>query len=125
MNHLSYRLVKEATYYEEEVKENAAKLQQMKDENRDAYDIKKFREVLGESEMMIPDSIFRRDKALEELKEYVARLRKEEEGNDDLMGCQWMVEASELVGEHESHTEEGDDHVAVTTVDSLAEGEAF
>ena len=31
-------------------------MQKMKDENKDHYDIKKFAEVLEESEMMIPDS---------------------------------------------------------------------
>ena len=68
----------------------------MKDDNKDPYDIKKFQEVLGESHMMIPDSISRRDKTLDDLKEFVALLRKEEfeDGkNSDLMGCGWMVEA--------------------------------
>ena len=33
------------------MKENEAKLQKMKDENKDEYDIRKFEEVLGESHM--------------------------------------------------------------------------
>ncbi|KAL7539675.1 hypothetical protein ACHAXR_012185 [Thalassiosira sp. AJA248-18] len=118
------RLVKEATYYGEELKENEAKLQQMKDDKKDHYDIKKFQEVLAESQMMIPDSICRRDKALEDLKEFVSLLKKEEEGNSDLMGCEWMGEASKMVGEDESVATGGDD-VAVTAVDGLEEGEAF
>mmetsp|Transcript_13002 Transcript_13002/g.23468 ORF Transcript_13002/g.23468 Transcript_13002/m.23468 type:complete len:142 (-) Transcript_13002:238-663(-) len=133
----SKRLVKEATYYEQEVKENEAILQQMKDDNKDPYDIKKFQEVLGESHMMIPDSISRRDKTLDDLKEFVALLRKEfeEEGNSDLMGCGWMVEATSILGEDEGSggaKKEGGQNgggghgdVAVTTVDGLAEGEAF
>ena len=59
----------------------------MKDENKDQYDIKKFQEVVGESQMMIPDSISRRDKALDDLREFVTLLKKEEIGNTELMGC--------------------------------------
>mmetsp|Transcript_5712 Transcript_5712/g.10477 ORF Transcript_5712/g.10477 Transcript_5712/m.10477 type:complete len:143 (-) Transcript_5712:190-618(-) len=120
------RLVKEATYYEAETLENEAKLQQMKDENKDPYDIKKFQEVLGESQMMIPDSISRRDKTLEDLREYVALLRKDEAGNAELMECEWMVEANKICGEDSSETKKEDtDEIAVTVVDGLAEGEAF
>lgn len=39
----------------------------MRDENRDAFDIKKFEEVLQESYMMIPDSKNRLEKATEDL----------------------------------------------------------
>jgi len=118
--------VKEATYYEAEVLENEAKLQQMKDENKDPYDIKKFQEVLGESEMMIPDSISRRDKTLEDLREYVALLRKDEADNAELMECEWMVEANKICGEDSSEATKGDPaEIAVTVVDGLAEGEAF
>ena len=134
----SKRLVKEANYYEQEVKENEAILQQMKDDNKDPYDIKKFQEVLGESHMMIPDSTSRRDKTLADLKEFVALSRKEEfeDGkNSDLMGCGWMVEASSILGEDEGsggakkeggqNGGGGDGDVAVTVVDGLAGGEAF
>ena len=134
----SKRLAKEANYYEQEVKENEAILQQMKDDNKDPYDIKKFQEVLGESHMMIPDSISRRDKTLDDLKEFVALSRKEEfeDGkNSDLMGCGWMVEASSILGEDEGSGGSkreggqngggGDGDVAVTVVDGLAGGEAF
>eukprot|EP00581_Thalassiosira_minuscula_P010274 CAMPEP_0183711646 /NCGR_PEP_ID=MMETSP0737-20130205/7115_1 /TAXON_ID=385413 /ORGANISM="Thalassiosira miniscula, Strain CCMP1093" /LENGTH=146 /DNA_ID=CAMNT_0025940213 /DNA_START=107 /DNA_END=547 /DNA_ORIENTATION=- len=124
------RLVKEATYYTTEVEENEAKLQQMKDDNKDAYDIKKFQEVLAESQMMIPDSSSRRDKALDDLKEFVALLRKEEQGNTDLMECEWMVEASKILGEDKNTAKDGEeigggDDVEITAVDNLADGEAF
>ena len=100
----------------------------MKDDNKDPYDIKKFQEVLAESQMMIPDSIVRRDKALEDLKDFVALLKKEEEGNDELFECEWMGEASKILGVSESDAMKeggggGDD--AVTEVDGLKEGEAF
>ena len=46
------------------MKENEAKLQKMKDENKDEYDIRKFEEVLGESHMMVPDSKGRLETAI-------------------------------------------------------------
>mmetsp|Transcript_11916 Transcript_11916/g.25827 ORF Transcript_11916/g.25827 Transcript_11916/m.25827 type:complete len:143 (-) Transcript_11916:299-727(-) len=120
------RLVKEAAYYETETKENEAKLQRMKDEKKDPYDVKKFQEVLGESQMMIPDSISRRDRALEDLREYVGVLRKEEGGNAELMGCEWMTEAEKMIGEEDGGgAKEEAECIAVTAVDGLAEGEAF
>ncbi|KAL9184248.1 hypothetical protein ACHAXT_002334 [Thalassiosira profunda] len=120
------RLVKEAAYYEKETAENEAKLQQMKDEGKDSHDIKKFAEVLGESQMMIPDSIARRDRAVEDLREFMALLRKEEAGNAEVMGCPWWGEAGALLGEGEEEKKEGGgDDVAVTAVEGLAEGEAF
>ena len=33
---------------------------------------------------------------------FVVLLRKEEEGNGDLMRCEWMVEATTVFGEDES-----------------------
>lgn len=109
------------------MQENEAKLQQMKDENKDQYDIKKFQEVVGESQMMIPDSISRRDKALEDLKEFVALLKKDESGNDELMKCEWMVEANKIVGvgDSDSKVDGNDGDVAETAVEGLADGEAF
>eukprot|EP00578_Thalassiosira_sp_NH16_P021458 CAMPEP_0181103226 /NCGR_PEP_ID=MMETSP1071-20121207/14751_1 /TAXON_ID=35127 /ORGANISM="Thalassiosira sp., Strain NH16" /LENGTH=148 /DNA_ID=CAMNT_0023186283 /DNA_START=168 /DNA_END=614 /DNA_ORIENTATION=- len=126
------RLVKEASYYEKEVEENEAKLQRMKDEDKDQYDIKKFVEVLGESQMMIPDSACRRDRALDDLRSFVGALRKDEAGNGNLMGCTWMDEASKMLGgdcgsdaENERLRGDSNDDVDVTAVGGLAEGEAF
>lgn len=112
------------------MKENEQQLQRMKDEKKDPYDIKKFEEVLGESQMMIPDSISRRDKALVDLRDFVSTLEKDEAGNNELMSCEWMVEAKKLApGEEENNDAvggggEGAD-VAITAVDELVEGEAF
>jgi tubulin-specific chaperone A len=113
-------LIKESKFYEQEVIQNEQKLQQMKNDNRDPYDIKKFEEVLSESHMMIPDSICRRDKALGELKEMLAALGNELEGNE------WVVEARNILSESglEGDKEAGGD-VVETSVDGLAEGEAF
>ncbi|KAK1737721.1 tubulin-specific chaperone A [Skeletonema marinoi] len=118
------RLIKEAAYYEKETKENEERLQKMKDEQKDPYDIKKFEEVLGESQMMIPESIGRRDKALDDLRDFVSVLEKDEAENNDLMTCEWMVEAKKLAPSEKKTADEGED-VAITAVDGLAEGEAF
>lgn len=98
----------------------------MKDDNKDQYDIKKFQEVVGESQMMIPDSISRRDKALDDLREFVTLLKKEEMGNTELMECEWMSEAGNILGlSGEDVKVGGGDDVAETSVDGLEEGEAF
>ena len=64
--------MKEVAYYEKEVLENEAKLEEMKAKNQDKYDIKKFQEVLDESYMMIPDSKSRLAKVLEEMEGFLA-----------------------------------------------------
>ena len=98
----------------------------MKEEQKDPYDIKKFEEVLGESQMMIPDSSTRRDKALEELRELISVLEKDEADNNELMSCEWMVEAKALAPSAEKNNDGGGrDDVAITAVDGLAEGEGF
>ncbi len=96
----------------------------MKDEQKDPYDIKKFEEVVGESQMMIPESISRRDKALDDLREFVSVLEKDEADNNELMTCEWMVEAKKLAPSANNNAGGGDD-IAITAVDGLAEGEAF
>ena len=62
------RLVNESSYYKKETDENTAKLEQMKADGKDEYDIKKFAEVLEESVMMIPDSENRKNAAVEDLR---------------------------------------------------------
>lgn len=125
------RLVKEAAYYEEEVSENEAKLEEMRNAKKDPHDIKKFQEVLGESQMMVPVSTASRDKSLEDLNEFITLLREEEGDNNDLMGCEWMGEARKLLGLTESMGEEkrnGDGEeveITATLVPGLEDGEAF
>ena len=103
----------------------------MKDEDKDQYDIKKFVEVLGESQMMIPDSACRRDRVLDDLISFVGALRKYDAGNGDLIGCTWMDEAFKMLREDcgsdakKEELKRVEDDVAVTAVDGLAEGEVF
>lgn len=49
------RLAKEKISYEKEVQAQEAKIEKMVAEEKDEHDIKKQREVLDESKMMIPD----------------------------------------------------------------------
>eukprot|EP00956_Cyclotella_meneghiniana_P015062 scaffold22815_cov61-Cyclotella_meneghiniana.AAC.6 len=96
----------------------------MKDDNRDPYDIKKFQEVLSESHMMIPDSICRRDKALADLKDFLATVA--DEGLDE---NEWMVEAKKMLNDvglnDETVEKDAGGEVVETSVDELADGEAF
>ena len=90
------RLIKEVCYYKSEVEENTSKLNQMKADEKDKYDIKKFAEVLDESLMMIPDSAKRKMAAVQDLLHFV-------EGNQDLQqDSEWMVTAKALLEEHSS-----------------------
>ena len=61
------RMQKESSYYLKEVEENKAKVQKMKDEGKDPFDIKKQEEVLEESVMMVPDSKRRYGESVEKL----------------------------------------------------------
>eukprot|EP00595_Chromulina_sp_UTEXLB2642_P000191 CAMPEP_0196762550 /NCGR_PEP_ID=MMETSP1095-20130614/2260_1 /TAXON_ID=96789 ORGANISM="Chromulina nebulosa, Strain UTEXLB2642" /NCGR_SAMPLE_ID=MMETSP1095 /ASSEMBLY_ACC=CAM_ASM_000446 /LENGTH=105 /DNA_ID=CAMNT_0042113785 /DNA_START=33 /DNA_END=347 /DNA_ORIENTATION=- len=61
------RLLKEVEAYEKEVIYNENRVQKMRDDNKDEYDIRKQEEVLQESYMMIPDSKRRLEAAIEEL----------------------------------------------------------
>mmetsp|Transcript_19979 Transcript_19979/g.30246 ORF Transcript_19979/g.30246 Transcript_19979/m.30246 type:complete len:117 (+) Transcript_19979:91-441(+) len=90
------RLAKEANYYKEETKENQDKLQKMKDENKDHYDIKKFAEVLEESEMMIPDSENRLKKAVNDLAQFLEG-HENHDGSSELNSEEWLNRAKELV----------------------------
>lgn len=89
--------VREVAAYEQEVKDNEARVQKMRDEGRDPYDIKKQvrerigprrsgadalmssfayvqEEVLGESYMMVPNSKARLRDSVEELAAFLVRL---------------------------------------------------
>ena len=64
---VSKRLVKEVASYEREVLCQESKVQKMKDEGKDVYDIRKQEEVLQESYMMVPDSKGRFEASIFEL----------------------------------------------------------
>ncbi len=72
------RLLKEVTSYEKEAVTNEARVQKMRDEGKDEYDIRKQEEVLAESYMMIPDSKRRLEEALQALKQCIEESQGEE-----------------------------------------------
>ena len=119
-NKQTNRLVKEAAYYQQEVKENEAKLQTMKDQQKDPYDIKKFEEVLGESYMMIPDSQKRLQKSLEDLSLFLDT--QSDDSSNPLDGSEWLSTARELL---EDNLKKEDKDVETTNVEGLEDGEAF
>lgn len=66
----------------------------MKADGKDEYDIKKFAEVLEESQMMIPDSENRKNNAVNDLKAFM-------DENDSLdQEGEWFVTAKGLLEEH-------------------------
>lgn len=120
-------MLKEVAYYEKEVKENEEKLQEMKDQNKNPYDIKKFGEVLEESHMMIPDSKNRLEQALADLAVYVESEEVMEVASE-IADYEWYVKALEVLKENISHQtleNSNDDVVVETDVSVLEDGEAF
>jgi tubulin-specific chaperone A len=114
-------MLKEVAYYHKEVQENEAKLAKMKEEKQDPYDIKKFEEVLGESHMMIPDSTRRLEQELQDLASYVESPEMETQHKEG----EWYPKAQELLTAERRRLGKDDDEVKETSVDNLAEGEAF
>lgn len=113
------RLIKEAEYYKKEVTENEVKLEEMKAQGRDPYDIKKFAEVLGESRMMVPDSEKRLSQALEDLQDLFQGLQQDQL----LTECEWFDVAQQILTQQGNLNDSVDCHS--TTIDDLPEGQAF
>lgn len=62
------RLTKEKTVYEREAEQQKVRIEKLKKDGRDEYDIRKQEEVLNESLMMVPDCQRRLLTAYEDLK---------------------------------------------------------
>jgi tubulin-specific chaperone A len=65
------RLNKDLEYYKKEEKQIQEKIEKLKQENADAYTIKKQEEVLGESLTMITDSRNRLETALTDIRDHM------------------------------------------------------
>ena len=89
---IAKRMVKEVNAYEKEVEENEARIQKMRDDGKDPYDIRKQEEVLQESYMMVPDSKARMENAVGDLEGAIADC----EGAEDL-DAEVLEEAKQLV----------------------------
>ena len=131
---LWFSLQKEVAYYEKEVAENQAKLNEMKSQGRDEYDVKKFAEVLGESEMMVPDSKRRLSQALDQLRELLVEQQQQENQQSTTTSSEWYSKATSLLKQQQqlqekstsgSTTEPAVSSSSSTPVDDLAPGEAF
>jgi len=90
------RLLKECASYKQEVRDNTATLDTMIREGRDFYDVKKFREVLGESEMMVPDSESRLQQAVTELQRF---LSENESVDPSFSEGEWYNAAQQILDE--------------------------
>ncbi|KAF7385173.1 tubulin-specific chaperone A [Vespula maculifrons] len=89
------RLAKEKVTYEKEAAQQRQRIQQLKEQDKDGYDIKKQEEVLQESLMMVPDCQRRLVKAFEELKGIL-------ETEQDLKEAEDYIEAEKVLQEAEA-----------------------
>lgn len=111
------RIRKEVEYYLHEVKENEQHLQEMKDAQKDPYDIKKFEEVLGESRMMVPDSNRRLAEAVDDLAVFLEKAEATDE--------EWKATAQKVLEQEKARSTSSEEVSPSTKVDDLAEGETF
>ncbi|XP_071645232.1 tubulin-specific chaperone A-like [Temnothorax americanus] len=96
------RLAKEKVTYEKEAAQQRERVQKLKEQDKDNYDIKKQEEVLQESLMMVPDCQRRLVKAFEELKKIL-------DTEQDLKEVEGYVEAEKVLREVEEQLpKEGD-----------------
>ena len=87
------RNTKELEAYHKELADQKAKVERMRAAGADEYDIKKQVEVQGESEMMIPDTMRRLAKGVEDLAGFVAQ----NEGEASLQGTDALAQARVLL----------------------------
>ncbi|XP_070165861.1 tubulin-specific chaperone A-like [Polyergus mexicanus] len=96
------RLAKEKITYEKEATQQRERIQKLKEQDKDGYDIKKQEEVLQESLMMVPDCQRRLVKAFEELKNIL-------DTEQDLKEVESYIEAEKVLQEAEAQLpKEGD-----------------
>jgi len=96
------RLAKEKVTYEKEAAQQRERIQKLKEQDKDGYDIKKQEEVLQESLMMVPDCQRRLIKAFEELKKIL-------DTEQDLKEIGEYIEAEKVLQEAEAQLpKEGD-----------------
>ncbi|XP_003707241.1 tubulin-specific chaperone A [Megachile rotundata] len=89
------RLAKEKVTYEKEAAQQRERIQKLKEQDKDGYDIKKQEEVLQESLMMVPDCQRRLVKAFEELKKIL-------DTEQDLKEVEDYIEAEKVLREAEA-----------------------
>ena len=87
------RTQKELEAYHKELADQKAKVEKMRASGGDEYDIKKQVEVQGESEMMIPDTMRRLAKGVEDLQGFLAQ----NSGDASLAGSDILSSATALL----------------------------
>lgn len=87
------RLAKEKTVYEREAEQQKVRIQNLKDQGKDEYDIKKQEEVLNESLMMVPDCQRRLAVAYEELLKILESEQDLKETEDYLTAEKILIDA--------------------------------
>ncbi|XP_063433754.1 tubulin-specific chaperone A-like [Mytilus galloprovincialis] len=92
------RLTKEKLSYEKESEQQEAKIEKMKTEGKDEYDIKKQVEVLGECKQMIPDSLKRLKVAHEELTKLLEKEEDLKEAEEYKAAETSLTEANAVMG---------------------------
>ena len=102
------RMRKEAAYYVKEEAENRARVQKMKDDQCDPFDVKKQQEVLDESVMMIPDSRRRLGEVMEVLREVLGEVDQDQDKDKqgDEKGDEKVEEARALLKAYEEEQEQ-------------------
>ncbi|EDO42280.1 predicted protein [Nematostella vectensis] len=90
------RLAKEKTMYEKEVVDQGKKVENMIAENQDEHDIKKQKEVLEESRIMIPDCKRRLKTAYQDLSNLAAECEKDLSDKEDYIQAKQMLEQTVL-----------------------------
>lgn len=121
--------MKEVAFYKQEVNENETKLEEMKRcKDKDIYDIKLFENVLAESYMMVPDSERRLHQAMEDLVIFLKEIDDNQNYETIDKTGEWFRIADQLLIDNHLRHIENQNHLdkdVVTSVDDLAEGEAF
>jgi len=79
------RLKKEVNYYNKELNENNIKLNKMKEENKDKYDIKKQQEIVDETNMMIPDATKRLQNKINDFENFMQDAQFELNLDEEIM----------------------------------------
>ncbi|XP_071964574.1 tubulin-specific chaperone A-like [Antedon mediterranea] len=81
------RCAKEKIMYQKEGEQIAEKIEKMKADNKDEYDIKKQMEVLAESKMMIPDCTKRIEAAYSDLEQLIEECKTDFAETEELQAA--------------------------------------
>lgn len=87
------RLAKEKTVYEREAEQQKIRIEKLKKDGRDEYEIRKQEEVLNESYMMVPDCQRKLLTAFQELRNILETEQDLKEAEDYLMAQKVLEEA--------------------------------